>query len=94
VLVATSNSAPGELDELLRWLGADGRRWPRLDGTVLVNAPGRLPVTVRPQSQALDATVAPGDTGSVWWAVAGIAAATMVGYAVIWRQSRQAASER
>jgi len=94
VLVATSNSAPGELDELLRWLGADVRRWPRLDGTVLVAAPGRQPVTVRPQSQASDAPTAPGDTGSVWWAVAGVTAAALIGYAFIWRQSRHTTSDR
>lgn len=94
VLVATSNSAPAELDELLRWLGADGRRWPRLDGTVLVSAPGRQPVTVRPQSQASDAPVAAGNTRSVWWAVAGVTAAALIGYAFIWRQSRHVTSER
>jgi hypothetical protein len=94
VLVATSNSAPAELDELLRWLGADGRRWPRLDGTVLVSAPGRQPVTVRPQSGAPDPATEPGDTENVWWAVAGVTAAALIGYAFIWRQSRDVPSER
>jgi len=94
VLVATSNAAPGELDELLRWLGADGRRWPRLDGTVLIAAPGRQPVTVRPQSGTSDTATEPGDTENVWWAVAGVTAAALIGYAFIWRQSRRATSER
>ncbi len=47
VLVATSNGgAVDQLDELLRWLGADEQRWSALDGIGLVSVPGRDPVTV------------------------------------------------
>ncbi len=46
VLVATSNGAPAQLDELLTWLGADERRWSIVDGVALVSIAGRPPVTV------------------------------------------------
>jgi hypothetical protein len=46
VLVATSNHAPEQLDALLGWLNEDIQRWSSLDGTALVAAPGREPVSV------------------------------------------------
>ncbi|WP_197382435.1 hypothetical protein [Mycolicibacterium mengxianglii] len=46
VLVATSNGAAPQLDELLSWLDADPRRWAQLSGDALISAPLRPPVTV------------------------------------------------
>ena len=90
LLVATSNSAPGQLDELLRWLAADSRRWSGLDGVALVAAAGRQPVAVRPQAGVSDTGAAPADGPTVWWVAAGIVAATVIGYGVIVTQSRRA----
>ena len=46
LLIATSNGAPAQLDELLRWLDSDPKRWSRLRGNVLVAFPGRPPAAV------------------------------------------------
>ena len=89
LLVATSNAAPAQLDELLRWLAADARRWPRLDGIALVSAPGQSPVTIRPQVGVADVPVRSGDASAAWWAAGGIAAVAMIGYALIWWRSRR-----
>jgi hypothetical protein len=89
LLVATSNAAPAQLDELLRWMGSDPRRWPRLDGTALVSAPGRQPVTIRPQSGVADSPVRSGADSTAWWAAGGVAAMAVLGYALIWWSSRR-----
>ncbi|WP_236950238.1 hypothetical protein [Mycobacterium sp. MS1601] len=46
LLVATSNGAASQLDELLNWLAADPERWARLSGDALISAPQRAPVVV------------------------------------------------
>lgn len=47
LLIATSNGAPGQLDELIRWLkGDDNKHWQRLKGVAVVSVPGQEPVTV------------------------------------------------
>ena len=46
LLIATSNGASAQLDDLLSWLGADSQRWSRLSGVAVVAPPGRAPVTV------------------------------------------------
>ena len=89
LLVATSNAAPAQLDELLRWLAADARRWPRLDGIALVSAPGQSPGPIRPQVGVADVPVRSGDASAAWWAAGGIAAVAMIGYALIWWRSRR-----
>ena len=52
LLVATSNGAPAQLDELLNWLDSDVQRWPRLMGDALIAAPARPPVVVDTSTQA------------------------------------------
>jgi hypothetical protein len=90
LLVATSNAAPGQLDELLRWLAADARRWPRLEGVALVSAPGRAPVTIRPQAGIAEATATSGGSSAAGWVAGGIAAVALLGSAFIfWRRSRR-----
>jgi hypothetical protein len=46
LLVATSNGAPAQLDELLEWLDSDVRRWSNVSGDALISAPNRAPVVV------------------------------------------------
>lgn len=85
LLVATSNGAPGQLDELLLWLNSDERRWVELNGAAVVSAPERDPVTV-------DATVAQSlaperepelDPGLLWWVGGGVLAVAAVGLATL-----------
>nr|WP_193046214.1 hypothetical protein [Mycolicibacterium baixiangningiae] len=84
LLIATSNGAPRQLDQLLRWLDDDPQRWSRLDGNAVISAPGRAPAVVptAPVDQA------PSDTGGepTWllWVgaavvvVAGVGAASLL----------------
>lgn len=46
LLIATSNGAAGQLDELLRWLTSDPSRWSKLRGNVVVAVAGREPQMV------------------------------------------------
>lgn len=42
LLIATSNGAPGQLDELIRWLkGDDNKHWQRLKGVAVVSVPDK-----------------------------------------------------
>ena len=92
LLVATSNGAPDQLDELLRWLGSDPRRWSRLDGTAVVATPGHGPVTVRPQA-GLVTSPAPDDRKLLAWVLGGgIVAAAALGTGVILLRSRRGES--
>lgn len=81
MLVATSNGAPGQLDELIRWVGADPRRWSRVDGTAVISAPGREPVVVRPQP-GVDTSADRTGIATGWWA-AGAAVAAAAGLAAL-----------
>ena len=55
LLIATSNGAPQQLDELLRWLGGGAGRWSGLDGKAIISVPGQAPVTVPNEPTALAA---------------------------------------
>ncbi|MEM6105874.1 hypothetical protein AAHS21_06315 [Mycobacterium sp. 050272] len=46
ILIATSNAAPQQLDELLRWLAAEPGRWFGLDGREIIDVPGKEPITI------------------------------------------------
>jgi len=72
LLIATSNGAPQQLDELLGWLGGGSGRWSGLDGRAIISVPGQAPVTVpnepprsRPRSPtpAAERTCTPGRGG-------------------------------
>lgn len=92
LLVATSNGAPDQLDELLRWLSSDPRRWTRLDGTAIVATPGHGPVTLRPQA-GLVTSPAPDDRKSWAWVLGGgIVAAAVLGTGAILLRSRRGES--
>jgi hypothetical protein len=80
VLVATSNSAPAQLDSLLEWLDQDQRRWPRLSGTAVVSVPDQAPVVVNSATAADDSAPAVVEDASPrWWiAAAAVAVAVLV----------------
>lgn len=80
LLVATSNGAPAQLDQLLRWMSADLKRWSRQDGTAVVLAPGQNPVVVGAQP----APAGPGPDSNQplgWWMAA---ASVVVAGAAAW----------
>lgn len=93
LLVATSNGAAGQLDELLRWLNGDTKRWQRLKGVAVVSAPGgQDPVTVDHPPMAGPAAGSHGrsDMGWLTWFGAGWIAVAVVGAGVIvWRARRE-----
>ncbi|CPR08953.1 hypothetical protein BN971_01401 [Mycobacterium bohemicum DSM 44277] len=94
LLVASSNGAPAQLDELLRWLNGDKKRWQRLKGVAVVSAPGQDPVTVDQQSSS-----APGQNGAagqshsdldwLWWFGAGWLVLAVAGAGVIVLRTRR-----
>jgi hypothetical protein len=95
LLVATSNGAPAQLDELLRWLDAEPNRWSDLDGRAIISAPFNAPVTVPNRRGDLpddkqgvdDSGLLP--SGWPWMVASAIAAAALVGAALILIRSRK-----
>jgi hypothetical protein len=95
LLIATSNGAPGQLDELIRWLKSDNNKhWQRLKGVAAVSVPGQDPVTVDHPPLAAG-TVGAGsgshsDLDWLWWFGAGWVVVAIVGAGVIvWRVRRE-----
>lgn len=96
LLVATSNGAPGQLDELIRWLKSDNNKhWQRLKGVAVVSVPGQDPVTVDHPPLAAGAANGGGSAGHsnldwLYWFGAGWVAVAIVGAGVIlWRVRRE-----
>ncbi|RAU95149.1 hypothetical protein DQP58_12835 [Mycobacterium colombiense] len=95
LLIATSNSAPGQLDELIRWLKSENNKhWQRLKGVAVVSVPGQDPVTV--DHPPLAAGASPSGSAShsnldwLYWFGAGWVAVAIVGAGVIlWRVRRE-----
>lgn len=96
LLIATSNGAPGQLDELIRWLkGDNNKHWQRLRGVAMLSVPGQDPVTV--DHPPLAAGAPGGGSGGghsnldwLWWFGAGWVAVAIVGAGVIlWRVRRE-----
>ena len=101
VVVATSNGAAGQVDELLRWLSAEAGRWPELDGKAIVSVPGQLPVTVSiapsgdfGQGPQLVAANQQQESSSAWWAGGGVVAIAATGILAILLTSRRKESSR
>lgn len=92
LLVATSNGAPAQLDELLRWLGEEPSRWSDLDGRAVISVPFNAPITVpnrRSDLAAAQATAKSSLAGWPWLVASGIAAAAVVGAVLILLRSRK-----
>lgn len=93
LLVATSNGAPAQLDDLLRWMSADPQRWSRLEGVAVVSAPRREPVVIGPQP-GLPSAATPHTAGSwAWWAGGAALLAAAAGAALLSLRRRTAAGE-
>ena len=90
LLVATSNGAPEQLDELLTWLNADQRRWSAIDGVAIVSVPGRAPVTVPGKLLESPSSVASQQNSpKLWWFGGGVLALAVIGAALfLWRSRR------
>ncbi len=88
VLVASSNGAPAQLDELLKWLGTDERRWSVVDGVALVSVAGRPPVTVTAPERTADAESASGTPIAFWWWIGGAMLAVVL-VLTIWLRIRE-----
>ena len=93
VLVATSNGAPAQLDELLRWLSAKPERWFGLDGRMIVSVPGTEPITVPNPPNDLAAQPGPQNAGQnyawAWWIASAWVVAAAVGALVILVRARR-----
>jgi hypothetical protein len=94
LLVATSNGASIQLDELLRWLNGDNKHWQRLRGVAVVAAPGQDPVTVDhpPILGGVGQFGAPGshsDYGWLWWFGGAWVGVAVIGGAVILLRTRR-----
>lgn len=94
LLIATSNGAPFQLDELLRWLTSDTKHWPSLKGVAAVSVPGQEPVTVDRSPTAGPVAAAPGggshsDLAWLWWFGAGWLILAIVGAGVIVLRTRR-----
>jgi hypothetical protein len=96
LLVATSNGAPGQLDQLLRWLGEERGRWSGLDGKALISVAGADPITIASPEvpdAVTDATESMGllsRYGWVWWAAGAFAGLAALGALVILLRIRRA----
>jgi len=69
VVIATSNKAPDQLDELLGWLDSDVEHWSRLTGDALIAAPGHAPVMVGTARSAPPQVVESKNLSVPWWSV-------------------------
>lgn len=104
LLIATSNGAPAQLDDLLRWLNADPKRWTQVRGNAVVAFPGRQPASVMTDTAAAVSGPTMSDSGrgsaparsgsTVGWAVAGVAAAVAAGAIGLALSARRARSRR
>ena len=104
LLVATSTGAPGQLDDLLRWLDSDPRRWSQLRGNALVAFPGRTPTSVAdrtpasvfgPTSSAEQNQASGGayHSSSAWWVAAALIGAAGIGVLAILRSARRESAQ-
>lgn len=101
LLVATSNGAPGQLDELLRWLNSDPRGWSKLRGNVVVAIEGREPQLV-PGRDLLNVYGPPESSSSAeaqdsrrtvgLWIAGGIVVAIAIGVGTYWMRTRRRSS--
>ncbi|MCH9666385.1 MAG: cellulose biosynthesis cyclic di-GMP-binding regulatory protein BcsB [Actinomycetia bacterium] len=87
LLIATSNGASGQLDELLNWLASEPQRFSGLRGNAVVAVagrppemvPGRTPPSVYGPPMSSPEASGSSDGISPWWAAAGVGAAIVIG---------------
>ena len=95
VLIATSNGASAQLDELLRWLSDKRGRWSDLQGRAIISVPGTEPVSVPnrrtdlPEEREAAGSTQSGDSW-IWWAAGAIAVLSLIGAVVIVRRTATA----
>lgn len=92
MLIATSNGAPGQLDELLRWLSADRSRWSSLDGRAIISVPGIEPLVVPTPEVDLTPRKENFYSLSQWWVwgiIAVVAAASAGALLILLRARRK-----
>lgn len=94
VLVATSNGAPAQLDELLRWMGSDQRHWANAGGVALLSVAGRDPLTVTAADSMTPPEPVQQSLVAKWWWVGAIAAVVAVALiALLWSRARRRGGE-
>lgn len=94
VVIATSNDAPDQLDDLLVWLDSDAEHWSRLTGNALIAAPGHVPVVVGSAPQQHPAVVESKDLSVPLWSIgAGIATVVVVAGGLIILRRRRSRSQ-
>ncbi len=77
LLIATSNGAPEQLDQLLTWLGGERGRWSDLDGQAIISMANAEPVTIPNPPVAMSATPVgsqQSQSRTSWWLLGGVAA--------------------
>lgn len=93
ILVATSNGAPAQLDELLRWLSAKPERWFALDGRMILSVPGAEPITIPNPPNDLSTQPAPANGRQnytwAWWIAGAWVVAAAAGALVILVRTRR-----
>lgn len=102
LLIATSNGAPNQLDELLRSLDGDSLQWSQLRGSAVVKAAGSQPTLIQGRTPA-SVYGPPGSTAMqedsngrsvlIWAVAAGVGAAVAIGAIVIRRRAKQSPPE-
>lgn len=77
LMIATSNGAPGQLDQLLNWLGAERGRWSDLNGRAIIAMPDAEPVTIPNPPVAMSSPSVRSQQGQShmsWWVLGSAAA--------------------
>ncbi|MCB0950925.1 MAG: cellulose biosynthesis cyclic di-GMP-binding regulatory protein BcsB [Mycobacterium sp.] len=102
LLIATSNGAAGQLDELLGWLTSDPARWSGLRGAAVVAVagrqpelvPGRTPISVYgpPTVSTSQESDSSSDRMSPWWPLVGVGGAIAIGAIAFRMGSRRSLS--
>jgi len=87
LLLATSNGAPDQLDELLRWMSADPARWSKLDGVAVVSVPRQAPVVVGSQPAIAARTAT--DARPIGWWLAGVFGLAALGAGAVFLRRRR-----
>ncbi|MBY0441852.1 MAG: hypothetical protein K2Q25_06910 [Mycobacteriaceae bacterium] len=92
MLIATSDGAAAQLDELLRWLSAEPGRWFGLNGQWVISVAGNDPISIaNPPNLPAQPQAASGGSNNTWiWWVAGgwMAIAAAGGLLLFWRARR------